>query len=80
MSICFLSKGNRLIIITLQIHNFNSMLEKYVIQKSKILYEWGWLTIMFTQRVLGLTWRPRRMSFFVSQKPVEISKNDSNTN
>ena len=32
------------------------------------------------QRVLGLTWRPQRMNFFVSQKPVEISKNDSNTN
>ena len=32
------------------------------------------------QRVLGLTWRPRRMSYFVDQKPVEISKNDSNTN
>ena len=35
---------------------------------------------LIVQRVLGLTWRPRRMSFFVSQKPVEISKNDSNTN
>ena len=31
------------------------------------------------QRVLGLTWRPRRMSFFVDQKPEEISKNDGNT-
>ena len=35
----------------------------------------GW----FSQRVLGLTWRPRRMSFFVDQKPEEISKNDGNT-
>ena len=32
------------------------------------------------QRVLGLTWRPRRMSFFIDHKPEEISKNDSNTN
>ena len=31
------------------------------------------------QRVLGLTWRPRRMSFFVDKKPEEISKNDGNT-
>ena len=31
------------------------------------------------QRVLGLTWRPRQMSFFVDQKPEDISKNDSNT-
>ena len=30
------------------------------------------------QRVLGLTWRPRQMSFFVDQKPEEISKNDNN--
>ena len=31
------------------------------------------------QRVLGLTWRPRRMSFFVDHKPEEISINDGNT-
>ena len=31
------------------------------------------------QRVLGLTWRHRQMSFFVDQKPEEISKNDGNT-
>ena len=35
--------------------------------------------ISSTQRVLGLTWRPRRMSFFVDQKPEEILKNDGNT-
>ena len=34
---------------------------------------------MIMQRVLGLTWRPWRMSFFVDQKQEEISKNDSNT-
>ena len=38
------------------------------------------LFVNLDQRVLGLTWRPRRMSLFVHQKPVEISKNDSNTN
>ena len=32
-----------------------------------------------SQRVLGLTWRPRRISIFVDQKPEEISKNDGNT-
>ena len=31
------------------------------------------------QRVLGLTWRPRRMRYFVDQTPEEISKNDGNT-
>ena len=36
-------------------------------------------TFGLNQRVLGLTWRPRRMSFFVDQKPENISKNDSNT-
>ena len=35
--------------------------------------------VLSRQRVLGLTWRPRRMSFFVDQKPEEISKNDGNT-
>ena len=38
-----------------------------------IIHDW------INQRVLGLTWRPRRMSFFVDQKPEEISKNDDNT-
>ena len=49
-------------------------------QKSKHVIYTKIIMPYVDQRVLGLTWRPRRMSFFVDQKPVEISKNDSNTN